>query len=412
MQGLQLRGLRGFTKDYYLLVLGDFVSKLGSSIFGWAISWYIFDMTGSNMALGFSLMLTTLPPILFSTIGGAFIDKYPKKIFIVGTDIIRGILFLILSYLLFTGNWNLSIIYVFIFCEAVFKAIFKPAVFAALPLIVDNEKIYQAKAFNQSVISLSNLSAPLLSAILLHRYGILLICFVNAISFCLSAFSEMFIKINEDEEQLKQRVQVKTDLKESFIALSKIKVLFSIVVMLAITNLVASPASILLPVVLVRETLNLSETAWGLFRTIYIVGTLTGSAFLTFFKTRWTSYQIIFLGMVILGLVYMGFGLTTNYLIILFFSLLNGLLNSSINVSLSTLTTLMTPKEYLGKFSGLTSAISTISYPFSYLLASVMTDLLGVQLVYVVYGFFYAMVVLLVMGGKKMRHEASQTVPG
>lgn len=410
MPKIRLSGLKGLNRNYFLLVLGDFVSKLGSSIFGWAVSWYVLELTGSTIALGFSLMLTTLPPIIISIIGGAFVDKYAKKIFIVGADIIRGILFFLLAYLFWSGQAQLSLIYLFVFVEAVFRAIFRPAVFAALPLIVKDEKIYQAKAFNQSVTSFSMLIAPLLSAILLDRFGILLISFLNAISFCLSAISELFIQIKEDPKQLELKVHLRDDLRDSFQALREIKVLFSIVLMLGVTNLVTSPLSIMLPITLIKETLGLGETAWGLFRTCYIIGTFVGSVFLTFFRTRWTTYQIIFFGMVILGLVYMSFGLTVNYLLLLTFSWANGLLNSLINISLSTLTTVMTPKNYLGKFSGLTSAISTVSYPFSYLIASLITEQIGVQSVYFIYGAFYTCVVLWVMGNKSMRREAKKTV--
>ncbi len=393
-----------------MLTIGDFVSKIGSNIFGWAISWYILEITGSKMALGFTLALITLPPVLISTIGGVYIDKYSKKIFIVGADVIRGILFFVLAYLVWRGQLTITLLYIFVFIEAIFKALFRPAVFAALPLIVKDDKIFQAKAFSQSMTNLATMTAPLLAGILLHQFGLFLICFLNAFSFILSAISEMFIHISENKELMSQKVSVKRDLKESFKTLYQLKVLFAITTMLAITNLISVPLNITLPMVLVQDALGKGETAWAFFRTLCIVGGLFGSTFNTFFKTRLTTYQSIFIGMVIHGLIYVGMGATINYTLILAISFLNGLVTSVVNINLSTLTTRITPREHLGKISGLTGAISNFFNPVSYIIGALLSEILGVRGVYILCGSLYVAVVVVFLGRKSLKREAQITV--
>ncbi|MCK4257513.1 MAG: MFS transporter [Halanaerobiales bacterium] len=410
MKGVQFQGLKGFSIDYWLLITGDFVSKMGSNIFGWAISLYILKSTGSSMALGFTLALMTLPPVLISTIGGVYVDRYSKKMFIVGTDIIRGILFMIFAYLSWKNNLTPTLIYIFVFVEGIFKAIFRPAVFAAMPLLVKGEKILQAKAFNQSMTNLSIMSTPILASIFFRKYGIFVISLVNAFSFIFSAISEMFIHIPEKKLAKGEKVYVKRDLKESFQILSQLKVLFVITVMLAFTNLISVPLNMTLPMSLIQGSLRLGETEWGIFRTIFVMGGFCGATFNTFFKTRWTTYKSIFIGMVIHGVIYAGMGATVNFYLILIISFLNGLVTSIVNINLSTLTTRISPREHLGKISGLTSAISNFFNPVSYILGSFIAEIIGVRRVYILFGWLYVAVVILFLGRQSIQREAQRTV--
>lgn len=84
-------------KNFLLLFQGKIVSNLAATLYSFALSFYILEITNNNSAIqGLYLGLCGIVYILMSFIGGILADRWNKIKIIYGSDFIKGFI-LILS---------------------------------------------------------------------------------------------------------------------------------------------------------------------------------------------------------------------------------------------------------------------------------------------------------------------------
>ncbi|BCX10859.1 MAG: hypothetical protein KatS3mg066_4718 [Fischerella sp.] len=126
-----------------------------------------------------ALMITfTIPAVLFGSLAGAFVDRWSKKMVLVGTNIWRGILVLIIPSLLWlTQDWQpiamLPVGFVIIlgitFLVSTLTQFFAPAEQAAIPLVVKEKDLLSANSLYTTTMMASviigfAIGEPLLAA--------------------------------------------------------------------------------------------------------------------------------------------------------------------------------------------------------------------------------------------------------
>jgi MFS transporter, DHA3 family, macrolide efflux protein len=86
-------------RNFTLLWLGKIISQLGDKFYAIALAWWILQKTNSPSIMGLFLLTSVLPGILLGFFAGALTDRWKRKTMLVVTDIIRGCLVLIISYM-------------------------------------------------------------------------------------------------------------------------------------------------------------------------------------------------------------------------------------------------------------------------------------------------------------------------
>ncbi len=71
-----LRALTG--RPFALLWTGQSLSLLGDCIFRVALAWWVLEKTGSAVAMGTLLVVSTIPMLVFLLIGGVLVDRFPR----------------------------------------------------------------------------------------------------------------------------------------------------------------------------------------------------------------------------------------------------------------------------------------------------------------------------------------------
>ena len=69
----------GGIRTFAVIWFGRLVSILGSSLTGFALGVYIYQITGSVTQLSLGLLAAILPSLLFSTIAGALVDRWDRR---------------------------------------------------------------------------------------------------------------------------------------------------------------------------------------------------------------------------------------------------------------------------------------------------------------------------------------------
>ena len=72
---------------------------------------------------------------------------------------------------------------------------------AVLPSIVKKDDLLEANSVKTLVMSIGDLLAPIIAALIYGAFGMKMILIVNSISFMLSSISEMFINVPKSHKR-------------------------------------------------------------------------------------------------------------------------------------------------------------------------------------------------------------------
>src|SRR5690348_13525057 len=74
---------------FTILLIGQSLSRIGDFLFQIAMAWWVLEKTGSATAMGTVLFFSILPTVIFSLIGGVFVDRMPRGILLFLSDVGR-----------------------------------------------------------------------------------------------------------------------------------------------------------------------------------------------------------------------------------------------------------------------------------------------------------------------------------
>jgi len=97
------RGLR-------FILIANMVSMIGSGMNGAAVTWFLLKATGTEVALGWLLLLQTLPAMLLMPFTGVLIDREDRRHLVMILDAGRGLVILLVAVLALmhrVQNWQL-----------------------------------------------------------------------------------------------------------------------------------------------------------------------------------------------------------------------------------------------------------------------------------------------------------------
>jgi len=156
----------------------------------------IYELTLSNTAVSGVILSFTIPAILFSLIGGVYVDRWNKKRVLFMTNLLRGV-FLIPFFL---ADLHVGLIYAFTFLIAVATQFFIPAEGAIIPNLVSRSLLFPANAVFSFGIYITTLLGYILSGpviLLLGKTNTFI--FLSALFF-ISAFLILPMRIHRNRK--------------------------------------------------------------------------------------------------------------------------------------------------------------------------------------------------------------------
>lgn len=158
-------------------------SASGSSTQLIGMSWLVASATDSGVALGFLTFAIFVPVLLLGPIAGALIDRYSRRVLLIGTQSAFFLIGAALTVLAATGNANLPVIYGLSLMTGVVNAVDGPARQVYLVDLVEPHLISASIGLYEVVINASRVLGPAVAGVLLATWGIVP-CFVfNALAF-------------------------------------------------------------------------------------------------------------------------------------------------------------------------------------------------------------------------------------
>ena len=269
-----------FGRDFLLVVIGQIISLFGNAILRFALPLYLLRQTGSPALFGVVTACSFAPMVVLSMAGGVLADRVNKRNIMVGLDFSTAAIIL----LFYAALGRLPTVPLFIAVLMLLYGIsgtYQPAVQASVPLLVQKEKLIAGNAVINQVNTLSGLLGPVAGGMLFTLWGIGPILLLSAACFAFSAVMEIFIRIPHERRPSEAGVfqVVRQDLQECCRFVQSEKPVFvSVVVLVAMFNLVLSAVMIVGTPILITQVLGMSDTLYGLTQGALALGGLCGGA--------------------------------------------------------------------------------------------------------------------------------------
>lgn len=200
-------GMLGFT----IVWLGQIVSVMATNMTQFALTIWVFELTGSVTALGLVQVFFVTPFLLISPIAGVMVDRYNRKLMMMLSDLTAGmatIAILVLSALGILEVWHLYVAAIF---QGLGNTFQWPAYSAAITTMLDKKQYGRANGMMSLIEAGPGVVAPLLAGSLLPIVKLAGILIIDVVTFVLAIGLLLIVHIpqpqrSQDGEQAQGNV--------------------------------------------------------------------------------------------------------------------------------------------------------------------------------------------------------------
>ncbi|MDR1354997.1 MAG: MFS transporter [Propionibacteriaceae bacterium] len=167
-------------RDVALFYVGQAFSQFGSSVVAYAIIWWIALDSASSWKYGLAVIAQQVAMALMSIVGGAWADRYDRKLLMISSDAIIAVFTLLLSVALLTGHMDYWLIVVILVLRGLGGGVQSPASAAAGQQIVPKAYLLRINSINSALQSAVWLVAPAVAAVLISYVPLGMILWVDS----------------------------------------------------------------------------------------------------------------------------------------------------------------------------------------------------------------------------------------
>jgi len=277
---------------------GGFLSNVGTWLQAVAGSVFVYDRTGSALAVGILNFATFLPILLFSIAGGVISDRLDRRVVVVATQIVSGVVGLALALLAFAGAATEMHVIAVAFLLQTSWAIAKPALTAMLPALVRREELAQAVGLNTLQFMTGQLVGPVLATVVLTTGGYAWAFAINAGTFVAPIVAMAYLyrrglggSVQQAAGASRRRQSITAYVRsQPWIAF----VLLAVVMTSAVSEVIRTTAP-----VLVTERLGAPSSDAGLVIAAQGLGYVSGILLLTMLRSRDITRTVASFGLVL-----------------------------------------------------------------------------------------------------------------
>lgn len=171
--------------NYRQYFFGILTSNAGTWMARTAQAWLVLVVLTDHdaQALGVVTGLQFLPILLFSTLGGALADRFPKRLLMICTQTTMALNAVLLGALVLSGHVQLWHVYVCAMIDGTAAAIDNPARQSFVSELVPTEQLSNAIGLNSASFNAARLIGPGLAGLLIAAFGTGPVFWINAGTF-------------------------------------------------------------------------------------------------------------------------------------------------------------------------------------------------------------------------------------
>jgi len=392
-------------KNFYIYIAGRFTSGFGDSIQIIGFPLLILDLYGSAKIMALATTVIMITEIMIRPFLGVIADNLNRKKLMINTDIVSGLLCLIMAFVAYKDMLSLPIIIIYLVIQSFVSTLFDSASYALMPELVEDKKLEKAYSYMTLINNISSISGPIIGTMLYSFLGIKILLLINGISFLISAVTEILIKYTYNKNgKTKNILKIKyiKNIKDGFVYMLKSKKIKYVVSVSMINSFF-----IIIPIsqyfaFFFKEN-GFENYYVGIASSVMTAGSLIGATMIIFIKKNFNNKKSFVVSFIIFSISFILFGITLGinmqnelfkFIILSICLFINSFFMLSSNVIVNSAFQRSLPNEMrarIGSFRYLTMQIAML---LSVIVGGFLLDSKGSVVYILSFGFIYLFTIL------------------
>lgn len=380
-----------------LFLISQGITLFGSSLVQFAIVWYVTLQTSSGVWVSMLTVAAYVPQFAISFVSGVWADRYPRKRLIILSDsaiAAATLLLAILMPLIGEGTPILLALVAISVVRSIGTGIQTPAVGAAIPQLVPEDKLMKFNGINSTIQSLVQFAAPAAAGAVLSfstLRGALLIDIATAVV-GIGILSAVAIPFSEVENSPSTMSEMKAGFRyaagDRFIR--QLLMVFGLFIFLCV------PAGFLATLFVSRYY---GDTYWHLtlVEVIGFIGMTAGGVLIGAWGGFRNRVKTLVVGMVAFGALAIGMGAVKSFTAYLILMAVYGVALTMVQTASTTLLQENSAPEMLGRVFGLFGAMYSGFLPLGMVVFGPLSDVVSMRLLMVISGVLLLLMAVCVL---------------
>jgi MFS family permease len=350
-----------------------------------ALPFYVYDLTDSVLATGVMFMIQVVPPLIFGSIAGVFVDRWDRRWTMIGSSLFRGVVLVILLGV--RSADMIWLVYLAGFLESTASQFFGPANNALLPTLVEKDQLLTANSLDSLGENSARLVGPALGGVLLASIGLQGVVFLDIGTYLLAALLMYLIRVpaegipavrSDDGSTGKALSQFWSEFVAGLKLVAGKPALSRIFTVLGIASLGDSILTVLL-VAFYQDVVGVGSTEFGLVLTVRGVAGILGGIVIGAIGSKFNPYHLISFGLLGSGVAMVAivfwpiYAVSLLILILLSVPLMGWLISSQTWIQSNA------PGEFRGRVFGVYGTLSALLALIGMAFASGLGERLGIS---------------------------------
>jgi MFS family permease len=363
-------------RNYQLWFVGQAISLMGTWMQSVVQGWLVYQLTGSEFALGTVSFAGSIPTLFFMLPAGVLADRVPRRRLMVITQSVMMAVAFVLAVLAATGLLRVWHIVLMAFILGIATSFDAPARLSlAVDMVEDRRDLANAIALNSSMFNMARIVGPSIGGVLLATVGAAWCYALNGVSFLFVIAALLMMRFPAVPPR-PTTGPLFTQLAAGVRYVVRDVPVRTIIVLLAVTSLFGLAYGTLLPAFAV-DILKVDAAGLGALNTGLGVGALIASLTVAYMARYRRQGLLLTAGSLIFPLAVLGFSATRSLVLALVALAVTGFGIVSQNASCNTLVQTLVPDELRGRVMGVYSLMFFGAAPFGALLAGGLAQTLG-----------------------------------
>lgn len=359
-------------KNFMTIWIGELISSIGSGMTGFAVSIYVYQLSGSATLVSIAALLAFLPTILLSPVGGVLADRYDRRLLMMVGDSfsVIGLLFIFIS--IQTGQGGVLPVFIGVTISSVFVALLEPAYRSTVTDLLSEEEYARASGLVQIAANSKYLISPFIAGLILSVSDIKTILILDMATFFVTVSTIASVRKNIPVVKTNQsNLNFFSEIKEGMKSITSDKGVSSLIALMALVCFfMGFIQTLMAPMVLAIA----DAKTLGIMESVSAFGMLIGSIVIGILNIKKGYSRILVISLIAAGIFMALTGTTTNIWLIMFFCILFFTALPFINTCADVLVRIKIPNEFQGRVWGMISILTQIGFIVVYAICGVLAD--------------------------------------